>query len=85
MITTHPEDVATEQGATASFTCEASGTSPISYQWFRNNVAIPLTNTTTYSFVVSPSFFGSYHCNATSGNQEVASNPATLTGMTKSI
>ena len=25
--------------------------------------------------------FGSYHCNATSGSDEVASNSATLTGM----
>lgn len=82
MITTHPQDLATVEGVTASFTCEANGASPISYQWFHNNAAIPSASAATYSFIVSFGSFGSYHCNATSGGQEVASDSATLTGMT---
>ena len=82
-ITTHPQDVATAVGAVASFTCGATGAPSITYQWFHNNAAIPSANTSTYTFTVTSfSSFGSYHCNATSGSDEVASDSATLTGMT---
>ena len=81
-ITTHPQDQDTEAGNSVTFTCNATGASSISYQWFHNNVAIPSTNTTMYTInFVGYDDFGSYHCNATSGSDEVASNSATLTGM----
>ena len=80
-ITTHPQDQDTEAGNSVTFICNATGASSISYQWFHNDVAIPSAVTTTYTFTASHSSFGSYHCNATSGSDEVASNSATLTGM----
>ena len=70
-----------EDGVFVTFTCNATGDSPISYQWFHNDDENPLANTTTYSFFASYDSFGSYHCNATSGSTEVASDSATLTGM----
>ena len=80
-ITRHPEDQIAVNGVTVIFTCSATGDPPISYQWFHNNNPIPSTNTTTYIFTASYDSFGSYHCNATSGSVEVASNSATLSGM----
>ena len=82
-ITTDPEDMATSQETfVVTFTCEATGDPPISYQWFHNDVEIPSTNTTTYRIIfVGYNNFGSYHCSATSGSDEVVSNSATLTGM----
>ena len=82
VISTHPQNQTTVLGSQVTFTCNATGDPPISYQWFYNNVAIPSTNTTMYTInFVGFDDFGSYHCNATSGSDEVASNSATLTGM----
>ena len=81
-ITTHPGNIATSQGTVVTFTCQATGDPPISYQWFHNDIEIPSANTTTYRIMfVNYNDFGSYHCNATSGSDEVVSNSATLTGM----
>ena len=80
-ITTHPEDQNATINVIVMFTCIATGDPPISYQWFHNNDAISSTNTTTYTFTATYNSFGSYHCNATSGSFEVASNSATLSGM----
>ena len=83
-IITHPEDQIAECGGPdVTFTCNATaaGDPPITYQWFHNNNPISSANDTTYTLIVMYNSFGSYHCNATSGGQEVASNSATLTGM----
>ena len=40
-ITTQPSDVTVAAGATATFGVVAAGTAPLSYQWERNNSAIP--------------------------------------------
>ena len=72
----------TSQGTVVTFTCEATGEPPISYQWFHNNIEISSTNTTMYTIDTARyDDFGSYHCNATSGSDKVTSNSATLTGM----
>ena len=79
-ITTHPEDQEATTGYFVNFTCEASGSPSINYTWFHNNVETgPGTNTLT--IIASYSSFGTYHCVASSGAEEVTSNSATLTGM----
>ena len=79
-IETHPQDQQANVGDIITFFCNATGDSPIMYQWFRNNEEISSSSTTLILGVEDDSF-GSFHCNATSGSEEVASNSATLTGM----
>ena len=82
-IETHPRDQLAENGDIVTFFCNATGDPPIMYQWFHNNDTISLfvSNATILEVTALYDDFGSYHCNATSGNEEVASNSATLTGM----
>ena len=77
----HPQDQLADAGILVTFTCEAFGDPPITYQWFFNDFEIPSAVNTSYTLISTHFSYGSYHCNATSGiGQEVASNLATLTG-----
>ena len=82
-IETHPQDQQANIADIVTFFCNATGNPPIMYQWFRNNEEISSlsSNTTTLMLSAEDNSFGSFHCNATSGSEEVASNSATLTGM----
>lgn len=40
-ITSHPQNQAVDDGQAASFTVEATGTTPLAYRWKRNGVDIP--------------------------------------------
>lgn len=56
--------------------CPASGSgATISYQWYRNGVAVEGATSATIVPVAS----GSYYCEATSGNTTIASSAATVT------
>jgi alpha-tubulin suppressor-like RCC1 family protein len=48
-VTQHPQAVTANPGASAVFSAQASGTAPLSYQWFRNGVAINGATAPTYS------------------------------------
>ncbi|MEO8105847.1 MAG: PQQ-dependent sugar dehydrogenase [Actinomycetes bacterium] len=48
-ITGQPQDVSVASGATAGFTVYASGIAPLSYQWYRNDVAIAGATASTLS------------------------------------
>jgi hypothetical protein len=48
-ITTQPADQTVTVGANATFTVAASGTAPLSYQWYRNGTAIPGANAASYT------------------------------------
>ncbi|MEM9038201.1 MAG: PKD domain-containing protein, partial [Actinomycetota bacterium] len=46
-ITDGPEDVVLTEGDTANFVITATGTPPLTYQWFRDDTPLPDTNTPT--------------------------------------
>ncbi len=48
-ITTQPVDVATTAGKTATFTVTASGTTPLTYQWQKNDTSISGATGATYT------------------------------------
>jgi hypothetical protein len=52
-ITTAPLSQTVQAGQTALFTVAASGTSPLSYQWFKNGVAVVAANSTSLAIPVS--------------------------------
>ena len=52
-ITSQPSAFTTLSGSTATFTVIATGSAPISYQWFENGAAIANSNSSTYSFTTS--------------------------------
>jgi glucose/arabinose dehydrogenase len=48
-ITQQPADQTVNAGQTATFNVQASGATPLSYQWQRNNVDIPGANSSSYT------------------------------------
>lgn len=76
----HPTSQAACVGSAVSFSALADGTTPISYRWFKNDVAIPgATNPTLVISPVSASSAGAYTCQASNGCGSVTSSPAFLT------
>jgi uncharacterized repeat protein (TIGR01451 family) len=79
-ILQHPASVTASEGATVTFTCAATGTAPIAYQWQRNSVDVPGATGLSYSLTATPADNGAaFHCVATNGAGSVGSNPAVLT------
>jgi hypothetical protein len=58
-ITTAPLSQTVQAGQTAVFTVAASGTSPLSYQWFKNGVAVVAASGTSLAIPVSAAEVGS--------------------------
>ncbi len=81
VISTHPQDVTVGYGESAQFTCSATGSQPISYQWRRNTSNISGATSNTYTIpVTSLSDDGAqFRCVATNDNGQATSNPAILT------
>ncbi|MGA9115372.1 MAG: immunoglobulin domain-containing protein, partial [Bacteroidota bacterium] len=78
-ITTHPADQTVQAGQPASFTVAASGTAPLSYQWYRNADSIPGAVTATCTIPsVSPADTGFYRCRVRNVCGSAFSNPAHL-------
>ncbi len=83
-ITTQPNNVTVAAGGTASFSVAASGgTSPYSYQWYRNGTLISGATSATYSFVAQSAdngaVFKAIVTDSSSPVKTATSNNATLT------
>ena len=80
-ITTQPLNATVNEPAAATLSVVASGTSPLTYQWRRNGVAI--AGATTASYTVSPTTFADngaqFDAVVTNSRGSVASQTATLT------
>jgi endonuclease/exonuclease/phosphatase family metal-dependent hydrolase len=61
-IVTQPQDQIATAGDTVSFSVEAGGTAPFTYQWLSNNIPVPhATNDTFTLFSVSTNLNGSFY------------------------
>lgn len=83
-ITTQSQAVTVTAGATATFSVAASGVE-LSYQWYRNGVAVAGATSATYSFTAASADNGAqYHAVVTDGvGQTATSQAATLTVSTR--
>ena len=79
-ITTNPESTLVASGGTATLTTAAIGASSLSYQWYKNGVAILGATNTTYTTPVLSSSDSGNHYNVTvsDGNSSMTSVPATV-------
>lgn len=79
-ITAHPVNQTVSIGQSTGFSVTATGTAPLSYQWFRNSIAINGATTATLS-LANPqvSDAGAYTVRVSNSAGNVTSNPATLT------
>ncbi len=78
-ISVHPQPLTVCTGQSATFNVTAAGTG-LSYIWKLNNVAIPNTNSPTYTInSVAIGNAGSYSCSVTGTCNNVISNSASLT------
>ncbi len=80
-VTTQPADQSVNAGDQVTFTVAAQASmAPISYQWFKNTVAIPgATQSSYYIAYAAASDAGSYSATATNPLGSVASRTAALT------
>ncbi len=85
IVTTSPASVSTLVGTSATFSCSASGSEPLAYQWLRNGVELVdgarVTGSATPSVTVSSlvaSDAGGYSCRVANGFGEVTSVSASL-------
>lgn len=81
-VTIQPPSLTVSAGSTATFTANATGTPPFSYQWFfnNNNNPIPGATTATLSLTnVQVSQSGPYAVTVSNQSGTVSSAPATLT------
>lgn len=79
-ITTEPADVAVFDGDKITLTVAASGTEPITYQWYRNDVAINGATSATYETTagVAGNEVGDYYCIVTNACGADTSDEATV-------
>ncbi len=79
-IATQPVSRTVDINLTATFTVVATGTAPLSYQWFKDGVAIDGATVATLSLpVVQPTAAGSYTVTVTNAQGSAPSNAAVLT------
>ncbi len=87
-ITQNPTNQTVAEGETASFSCAASGTVPLSYQWQRKNsgagsfsdiVSATSTTYTTPATVVATENQAQFRCVVDNAHGSATSDPATLT------
>ncbi len=82
-ITTQPASQSVSVGAAAALTVAATGTTPMSYQWSKDGVAIAGATATTYSIAsVTSASAGNYTVVVTNAYGSATSNSATLTAVT---
>lgn len=80
-ITTHPSNQSVTVGQPATFSIAASGSTPLSYQWQRNQVNISGATSASYN-IVTASFSDNgarYRCVVSNAFGAATSNEATLT------
>lgn len=87
-ITQHPTNRTVAEGETAQFTCAASGTAPLSYQWQRKNSGVGSFSNisgatsgsyTTPATVAATDNQAQFRCVVTNSYGNATSNAATLT------
>jgi glucose/arabinose dehydrogenase len=80
-ITQHPQSQAIAAGQPVTFNCNASGATPLNFQWQRNNVDIPGATGTSYMIdAVTPADNNAqFRCVATNAFGSANSDNATLT------
>ncbi len=79
-ITQQPVSLVSALSSSASFSVVVSGTGPLTYQWFKDGVAIPSSSTGSLSFnPISASDSGSYSVKVTNSAGSATSNSASLT------
>lgn len=79
-ITTQPASQTVTSGSSVSFSVTATGTAPLAYQWYFNNVEIAGATGSTYSLSSATSAnAGSYTVAVSNQAGSVTSNAATLT------
>ena len=80
-ITNQPSDQSLLVGQTASFSCAATGSAPISFQWQKNRVNIPgaTSNNYTTPATVLTDTGAKFRCIATNTFGSATSNEATMT------
>ena len=79
-ITTQPIGKNVTEGNLVTFSVGASGTSPLSYQWYKNGTTLSGANNTSYTIKsVQTSDAGSYTVKVTNSLGSVTSNAAELT------
>jgi Immunoglobulin I-set domain/Immunoglobulin domain len=77
VIASGPADAMVRQGASATFTVFAVGASPLSYQWYFNDVAITNANGTSYTVAsADPTNSGPYAVGVTNSLGSTKSDPA---------
>jgi len=80
LITSQPQSVLVSAGAPASFTVQALGRQPISYQWFQGEDEIEGATSATYSIpAAAPGDTGDYTVFLENVDGDVTSNVAVLT------
>jgi hypothetical protein len=87
-ITVHPVGQSVLYGQDVTLSCEATGYSPIYYQWFRNGVAVTgtamlWTNFTWYDVTYGEA--GTYYCRASNAVGYTQSNSVTVTVNTPAL
>jgi hypothetical protein len=79
-ITRQPTDQTVDEGGTATFTVEATGTAPLGYQWRRNGTDLDgQTNATLTLMGVTQADAGPYRVVVANSVSNVLSDPAMLT------
>jgi hypothetical protein len=80
-ILAQPASQNVNEGQTATFTVTAAGTPPISYQWFRNGVAIPGATASSYTTaaLLPPDSGAAFTVQCQNASGSVMSQPATVT------
>lgn len=79
-ITTQPVSQSINAGQNVTFTVSASGSSALTYQWLKNDSAIPGATSSSYSITSAQvSDAGSYAVRVSGGGQNLVSSAATLT------
>ena len=78
-ITTEPTSQAVDVGASASFTVVASGTSPLTYQWYKGSSALDTGTAASYSIAsATTGHAGSYYVIVSNSAGSARSNTVTL-------
>jgi hypothetical protein len=80
-ITQQPANATVAEGATATFTVVASGTAPLSYQWYKNGAAVSGATAASYTTPAASAADNGAKFKVTVSNSvgSVTSNEATLT------
>jgi glucose/arabinose dehydrogenase len=86
-ISQHPSNQNVNVGQTATFSCAATGATPLNYQWQRNNADISGANSSSYT--TPPTTAGDngaqFRCVVTNAFGSATSNNATLTVTTPTV